>query len=450
MPDIDSDHNQLAYSVSEIALALKRVVEDTFGHVRVRGEISGWRGPASSGHAYFRLKDEKAVLEAVCWRGTMSKMPVKLEEGLEVIASGKITTYPGSSKYQIVIDSIEPAGIGALMALLEKRKQMLAAEGLFDPSRKKALPFMPRVIGVVTSPTGAVIRDILHRISDRFPAHVIVWPVPVQGEGAAEKIAAAIEGFNLLGGASSIPRPDLIIVARGGGSLEDLWAFNEEIVVRAAATSQIPLISAVGHETDTTLIDYASDMRAPTPTAAAEMAVPVYEDIRLTIMEHGNRLYGGWTRFHQNRHEMILGLARGLTHPQRLIDVATQRLDDWSERLTTALPAMLAQKTQQLAVASAKLQVRSIMEKLKRDEQDLVVFAERMGRMVIRSIGDREQKLLSFVQLLESLSPMRVLERGFVLVKDSAGGVVSRVSQMKMGSYTLAFHDGDKIVKTHD
>jgi exodeoxyribonuclease VII large subunit len=472
MPELDANHNQLAYSVSEIAGALKRVVEDTFGHVRVRGEISGWKGPASSGHAYFRLKDEKAVLEAVCWRGTMSKMPVKLEEGLEVIASGKITTYPGSSKYQIVIDSIEPAGIGALMALLEKRKQQLAAEGLFDPQRKRPLPFMPRVIGVVTSPTGAVIRDILHRISDRFPTHVLVWPVAVQGEAAAGQIAKAIEGFNALGSmppaddpagdiegglfaparsrTSAIPRPDLIIVARGGGSLEDLWAFNEEIVVRAAANSKIPLISAVGHETDTTLIDYASDMRAPTPTAAAEMAVPVHEEIRLTIMEYGSRSYAAWTRFLHNRGEAVAGLVRGLTHPQRMIDVATQRLDDWSERLAVALPTMLAQKSQLLAVAAAQLQLRSISEKLSRHEQDLLAYAERMSRMMLRGIGDREQKLISMVQLMESLSPMRVLERGFVLVKDSAGKLVSRALQMKQGDYTLVFHDGNKVVTSAD
>ena len=260
--------------MSELSAALKRTVEDSYGHVRVRGEISGYRGPHSSGHAYFALKDESARIDAVVWGRTFGRMRIKPEEGLEVVATGRLTTYPGRCTYQIVIETLEPAGLGALMALLEQRKQKLAAEGLFDEARKQLLPFLPAVIGVVTSPTGAVIRDILHRLSDRFPRHVLVWPVRVQGDGAAEEIAAAIRGFNALE-RGAIPRPDLLIVARGGGSIEDLWSFNEEIVVRAAADSLIPLISAVGHETDVTLIDFVADRRAPTPTAAAEMAVPV-------------------------------------------------------------------------------------------------------------------------------------------------------------------------------
>ncbi len=267
--------------------SIKRTVEDHFGVIRLRGEISGLK-EATSGHVYFRLKDDNAVIDAVCWRGTAAKLPFKPEDGLEVVCTGKITTYPGKSSYQIVVDRMEPAGVGALMALLEKRRKQLEAEGLFALERKKPLPFLPRVVGVITSPTGAVIRDILHRISERFPVHVIVWPVAVQGEGAAEQIAAAIAGFNSL--AAGIPVPDVLIVARGGGSIEDLWAFNEEIVVRAAAASQIPLISAVGHETDTTLIDYASDMRAPTPTAAAEMAVPVREELWLGLKQLDARL----------------------------------------------------------------------------------------------------------------------------------------------------------------
>jgi exodeoxyribonuclease VII large subunit len=271
--------NVAEYSVSEISGALKRTVEDTFGHVRVRGEISGYRGPHSSGHAYFALKDDRARLEAVIWRGSMSRLRFRPEEGMEVIATGKLTTYPGSSKYQIVIEQMEPAGAGALMALLEERKQRLASEGLFDPAVKQLLPFMPRVIGVVTSPTGAVIRDIIHRIADRYPLHVIVWPVRVQGETSGPEVAAAVDGFNALLDEGNIPRPDVLIVARGGGSLEDLWGFNDEIVVRAVAASHIPVISAVGHETDWTLIDLAADIRAPTPTGAAEMAVPVKEDL---------------------------------------------------------------------------------------------------------------------------------------------------------------------------
>ena len=253
--------NIVEYTVSEISAAVKRTVEDAFGYVRVRGEISGYRGPHSSGHAYFTLKDDKARIEAVIWRTAFSRLRFKPEEGLEVIATGKLTTFPGSSKYQIVIEALEPAGVGALMALLEERRKKLAAEGLFDEARKRPLPYLPRVIGVVTSPTGAVIRDILHRLGDRFPVRVLVWPVRVQGETSAAEVAAAIDGFNAIDGRGAIPRPDILIVARGGGSLEDLWSFNEEIVVRAASASSIPLISAVGHETDWTLIDHAADRR---------------------------------------------------------------------------------------------------------------------------------------------------------------------------------------------
>src|SRR5437588_6193585 len=266
------------YTVSELSMALKRSIEESFSHVRVRGEISSFKR-VGSGHCYFALKDAEAVLDAVCWRNTAIRLPLKPEDGMEVVCTGRLTTYPGRSKYQLVIDSIELAGIGALLRILEERRLRLAAEGLFAAERKKKLPFLPRVIGIVTSPSGAVIRDILHRLGDRFPRRVLLWPVAVQGEGAAAQIAAAIDGFNRLSSEGQVPRPDLLIVARGGGSLEDLMAFNEEIVVRAAAESAIPLISAVGHETDTTLIDFASDRRAPTPTAAAEFAVPVPADL---------------------------------------------------------------------------------------------------------------------------------------------------------------------------
>src|ERR1700757_4958444 len=283
MPAAENLVNAPECTVSELSSALKRTVEDRFGFVRVRGEIPGFRGPHSSGHCYFALKDENAKIEAVIWKGVHGRMRFKPQEGLEVIATGKLTTYPGSSKYQIVIEAIEPAGIGALMALMEERKKKLGAEGLFDEKRKQLLPWLPEVIGVVTSPTGAVIRDILHRLQDCFPRRVPVWPVKVQGEGSAEQVAAAIRGFNALPAGGRIPRPDLLIVARGGGSLEDLWSFNEEIVVRAVASSMIPLISAVGHETDVTLIDFAADMRAPTPTAAAEMAVPVRSELMTEV-----------------------------------------------------------------------------------------------------------------------------------------------------------------------
>ena len=277
------------WTVSELSAALKKTVEDAYGYVRVRGEVSGFKGASPSGHVYFRLKDDKAVLEGVIWKGVYGRMRVKPEEGLDVIVSGKLTTFAGSSKYQIVIETLEPAGVGALMKLLEERKKKLAAEGLFDEARKQLLPFLPEVIGVVTSPTGAVIRDILHRLADRFPRRVLVWPVRVQGEASAAEVANAIRGFNALPERGALPRPDLIIVARGGGSLEDLWSFNEEIVVRAAADSMIPLISAVGHETDITLIDFAADRRAPTPTAAAEIAVPVRAELMAQIAALGAR-----------------------------------------------------------------------------------------------------------------------------------------------------------------
>ena len=293
--------NIVELSVTEVSAALKRVVEGEFEHVRVRGEISGYRGPHSSGHVYFALKDEGARIDAVIWKGVFGRLRMKPEEGMEVIVTGRITTYPGRSNYQIVIETLEPAGLGALMALLEERKRKLAAEGLFEEARKQLLPYLPRVVGVVTSPTGAVIRDILHRLSDRFARHVLVWPVRVQGETAAAEIAAAIRGFNALPEGGPIARPDVLIVARGGGSLEDLWSFNEEIVVRAAAESMIPLISAVGHETDITLIDFAADRRAPTPTAAAEMAVPVRADLIRRIESQTRRLTACWLRGQDER-----------------------------------------------------------------------------------------------------------------------------------------------------
>src|SRR3569623_2760361 len=288
--------NAVEWTISELSAARKRTVEDAYGYVRVRGEVSGFRGASPSGHCYFRLKDDKAVLEGVIWKGTFGRMRVKPEEGLDVIATGRLTTFPGSSKYQIVIDSLEPAGIGALKKLLEERKKKLAAEGLFDEARKQLIPFLPEVIGVVTSPTGAVLRDILHRLADRFPRRVLVWPVRVQGETSAAEVANGSEGCNALPEGGPLPRPDLIIVARGGGSLEDLWACNEEIVVRAAAESLIPLISAVGHETDVTLIDFAADIRAPTPTAAAEKAVPVRGELLAELMSKARRALACWSR----------------------------------------------------------------------------------------------------------------------------------------------------------
>src|SRR3954464_6906181 len=304
--------NAPEWSVSDLAGALKRTLEESFGYVRLRGEISGYRGPHSSGHAYFCIKDQNARIDAVVWKGTFSRLRFKPEEGLEVIATGRITTFPGKSTYQIVVESLEPAGAGALMALLEERRRKLTAEGLFETARKRRLPYLPRVVGVITSPTGAVIRDILHRLDDRFPRHVLVWPVRVQGETCADEVSAAIRGFNALPPGGKIPRPDLIIVARGGGSLEDLWGFNEEAVVRAAAESDIPLISAVGHETDTTLIDFASDRRAPTPTAAAEMAVPVLRDCAETLIALHQRLLRGAARLMERQRRHLRAAMRAL------------------------------------------------------------------------------------------------------------------------------------------
>src|SRR6516162_5132262 len=323
----EGHNNAPEFTVSELSSALRRTVEDAYGHVRVRGEISGFRGAHSSGHCYFALKDESAKIEAVIWKSALYRMRFKPQEGLEVVATGRLTTYPGSSKYQIVIEQLEPAGVGALMALMEERKKKLAAEGLFDEARKQLLPWLPEVIGVVTSPTGAVIRDILHRLEDRFPRHVLVWPVRVQGDGSAEQVAAAIRGFNALAEGGRIPRPDVLIVARGGGSLEDLWSFNEEIVVRAAAESHIPLISAVGHETDITLIDFAADKRAPTPTAAAEMAVPVRSELIAQVDGLKRRSFSAWQRGHDLRRNELRAAVRALPSAEMLLALPRQRLD---------------------------------------------------------------------------------------------------------------------------
>src|SRR5262245_43989437 len=325
-------------TVSELSASLRRTLEDAFGYVRVRGEL-GKVSYHTSGHIYVDLKDDKACLSGVIWRSTAPRIKVKLEAGLEVVVTGRITTFAGRSQYQIVIETLEPAGLGALMALVEERKRKLAAEGLFDAARKQVLPFLPRVIGVITSPTGAVSRDILHRLADRFPRRVLVWPVKVQGDGAAEQVAAAILGFNALPAGGRIPRPDLLIVARGGGSLEDLWAFNEEIVVRAAAASDIALISAVGHETDVTLIDFAADKRAPTPTAAAEMAVPVRADLIAQIDGLARRAAASWLRGMEARRKELRSAARALPTAEALLATARQRLDAATERLPRALGA---------------------------------------------------------------------------------------------------------------
>lgn len=435
-------HNVPVFSVTELSAALKRVVEGEFGHVRLRGEVSGFKR-AASGHLYMTLKDTDAVIDAVCWRGTAARLAIAPEDGLEVIATGRLTTYAGRSKYQIVIESLELAGEGALLKLLEERRKKLAAEGLFDADRKRPLPFLPEVVGVVTSPTGSVIRDILHRLADRFPRHVLVWPVLVQGEGAAEQIARAIDGFNALDAEDAVPRPDVLIVARGGGSLEDLWAFNEEAVVRAAAGSEIPLISAVGHETDTTLIDFASDLRAPTPTGAAEMAVPVRADLIATVKDEVRQLDGAINRYLQNHRITLEGLERGLPRPQRILEDLAQRLDDRSERLGLAARSLLANRARDLSQAAGGLRRRALSEAIERGGDRVKELGVRMPASVERLVGRASDRLSGQAALLDSFSYERVLDRGFVLVRDGKGNPLTKSADATPGlDISLQFGDG--------
>jgi len=436
-------NNTVEWTVSELSAALKRTVEDAYGYVRVRGEISGFKGAHSSGHVYFVLKDESARLEAVIWKGTYGRMRVKPEEGLEVVVTGRLTTYPGRSNYQIVIDSLAPAGIGALMKLLEDRKKKLAAEGLFDESRKQLLPFLPNVIGVITSPTGAVIRDILHRLEDRFPRRVLVWPVRVQGETSAAEVANAVHGFNALPEHGPLPRPDLIIVARGGGSLEDLWSFNEEIVVRAAAGSMITLISAVGHETDVTLIDFAADRRAPTPTAAAEMAVPVRAELMSTLADLDARKLACWQRnLERNRKELRL-LTRALPALDDLLAVPRQRLDACASRLPRALRANAQIHHTQLTRTASRLSPRLLSYRIERCKEQAAGLGGRAQR-AFRIFRDRRiQRLRSAGQLLAAYSYRGVLARGFALVRDGEGRPLRSAAAVGAGvRLDIEFADG--------
>ncbi|HTW51149.1 MAG TPA: exodeoxyribonuclease VII large subunit [Stellaceae bacterium] len=432
--------NQPEYTVSELAAALRRSIEDKFSLVRVRGEISGYKRHGS-GHCYFSLKDADAVLDAVCWRMTAMRLSVVPEDGMEVVATGRLTTYPGRSKYQLVVDSIELAGIGALLKLLEDRRQRLAAEGLFAAERKKKLPFLPQVIGVVTSPTGAVIRDILHRLADRFPRRVVLWPVAVQGEGAAAQVAAAIAGFNRLAPDGPLPRPDLIIVARGGGSLEDLMAFNEEIVVRAAAASAIPLISAVGHETDTTMIDHASDRRAPTPTAAAEMAVPVRLDLVAELDGKTARLARGLSRVFDERRLHLSGLARGLPDPHDLIGAATQRLDDRAERLRLAIQGRL--ESARARLSAARLRPAALAADIGRAKAQLDNVAPRLTTAANRAVAEQRRVIDGLSGRLASLTDTheRRLNEGYVVVR-RGDAVIADAAKVTPGALELEFHDG--------
>ncbi len=433
--------NDPAYSVSEISGRLKCVVEDQFSHVRVRGEISGYKR-AASGHVYLTLKDDKAVLDGVCWRSVAARLNFKPEDGMEVICTGKLTTYAGRSKYQIVIERMEPAGIGALLAQLERRRKALAAEGLFDAARKRPLPYLPRVIGVVTSPTGAVIRDILHRLSDRFPRHVLLYPVPVQGEGAAEKIAMAIHAFNRLKPADPVPRPDLIIVARGGGSLEDLWAFNEEIVVRAAADSHIPLISAVGHETDTTLIDYAADRRAPTPTAAAEIAVPVRGELIARLKELDQRLYQAMRARHGRYRERLEGIARGLRDPRLRLMQLSQRLDDLDAMLRRFFLNGAERARQRLDNMAARLSSRPLLMNIGRQRQRLDLAAAALEREMARSLRTAGERLGGLERLLEGYSYRSTLKRGFTVIWQDGRAVPRQAALAADHPLEIEFADG--------
>jgi exodeoxyribonuclease VII large subunit len=435
---IDSPSNAGAYTVSEISHALKRSIEDQFGHVRVRGEITGFRGPHSSGHCYFSLKDEGAKIDAVIWRGSFSRMRSKLQEGLEVIATGKLTSYPGKSSYQIIIESVEPAGAGALMALLEERRRKLAAEGLFDQDRKQPIPYLPELIGVVTSPTGAVIRDILHRLNDRFPRHVLVWPVRVQGETAAAEVAAAIRGFNAMK-----KKPDLLIVARGGGSLEDLWPFNEEVVVRAVADGTIPLISAVGHETDTTLIDHVSDFRAPTPTAAAERAVPVRRDLIATVASVAARQGRAVSRLLQERKLRVKAAGRALPKPDDILALARQRLDSAGAKLPQALRANLQRHQVVLARSSGRLSVRPLQNRQSELKRRLKDIARREEAALKLKIARARDRLSAESKMFLSLSYKSVLARGYVVVRDAKGTPLHLASSVKpAAALTLEFSDG--------
>ncbi len=461
-------------TVSELSTALKRTIEDAYGYVRVRGEL-GKVSYHGNGHVYFDLKDDRACISGVIWRSTALRIQLRLEAGLEVVVTGRLTTYPGRSQYQIIVDTLEPAGIGALMALLEERKRKLAGEGLFDEARKQLLPFLPGIIGVVTSPTGAVIRDILHRLGDRFPRRVLVWPVKVQGEGSALEIAAAIDGFNALPERDSafLPqRPDLIIVARGGGSLEDLWSFNEEIVVRAAAASLIPLISAVGHETDVTLIDFAADRRAPTPSAAAEMAVPVRAELLLDIQSLSRRALACWRRSHDARWAELRSASRALPKADGVLAVPRQRLDHAAAGLDRALRtnahvhhvrfsriagrlsdrllgANIERRRERYGSLSSRLRAGLVANlaihrsRIGQDRERLTVFGERARRGVRQLIAVRASRAERGAELLAAFSYRGVLARGFALVRDAKGRPLRNAAAVSAGMpLEIEFSDG--------
>ncbi len=462
--DPQSGGNAHEFTVSEISGAVKKTIEGTFGHVRVRGEVGRVSRPGS-GHIYFDLKDDRAVIAAVSWKGQAARLAVLPEQGMEVVATGRMTTFAGQSKYQLIVEAIEPAGAGALMAMLEKRKKALAAEGLFAAERKKKLPYLPEIIGVITSPSGAVIRDILHRLRDRFPRKVLIWPVAVQGQKCAPEVAAAIRGFNALSPGGALPRPDLLIVARGGGSVEDLWGFNEEIVVRAAADSDIPLISAVGHETDTTLIDHAADVRAPTPTAAAELAVPVRLELLAWCDEQGARLSRALTQGVTRRQQQLRDMSRALPKPELLLESARQRLDNASNRLPLALQSvaqrkrvrlsevaasirpetvqrLLRQSQDRLRERASRLQPEMLLRDIQRRRQDFRAVAERLDMAEKNQIERKRDRLGALERMHQTLGYTETLKRGYAVVRGDGKVVSDTKAASAARELEIEFSDG--------
>ena len=442
--EIATETNAPAYSVSELAFALKRTIEEAYGFVRLRGELSKvtFHG---NGHVYLDLKDERASISGVIWKGSVRGLAVRPETGLEVIVTGRVTTYPGRSQYQIIIETMEPAGIGALLAQLERLKAKLAAEGLFDASRKTPLPEMPGVIGVITSPTGAVIRDILHRIRERWPCRVIVWPVVVQGDQAAHQVRAAIEGFNALQAGGPVPRPDLIIVARGGGSVEDLWPFNDEALARAVAASSIPLVSAVGHETDTTLIDFVSDRRAPTPTAAAEIATPVFVELAAAIADYQRRLMQSGARMVELRRARLAAAAGSLPRPADLLAIATQRLDLAAGRLGAALQRNVSSHHRDWLTIAAPLKPGLLQRPIQVRRERLGALAARLAPAARRRLERATDALANLEKLRLSFNPDGPLKRGFARIHDPDGRLVRSAEALSAGEKVrMVFADGDR------
>ena len=460
----DEGENAPEFSVTEISGALKRTIEGAFGRVRVRGEV-GRVMLARSGHLYFDVKDDRSVIAAVSWKGQVSKFSIMPEEGMEVVVTGKLTTFGTQSKYQINVDDVSVAGEGALMAMLEKRKKQLASEGLFAPERKKSLPYLPEVIGVVTSPTGAVIRDILHRLRDRFPRKVVIWPVVVQGDQCAGQVAAAIKGFNALTPGGAVPRPDLLIVARGGGSIEDLWGFNEETVARAAAESDIPLISAVGHETDTTLIDFVSDQRAPTPTAAAEMAVPVRLDLLGWTDEQGARLTRSLSDGILRRGQRLRDLSRALPRAESLLQTPSQRLDNATNRLPQALKAGVQNRRIELGKRTGSLRASTLEQMIKSKREALGRRSDRLSPLALnrenrrrkdkiddlfrrlseandRKVETLKERLAGLDRVRETLGYNATLERGYAVVRGDGDLITDTKGAKKASEIEIQFADG--------